>query len=79
MPHEFIPREEEPEAQPAGSRRGNPPRKRTAVGVLDPSLRPKKPVGPNKPIKRSPLSRAIVILILTGLAALAVAIAWQLL
>lgn len=78
MAYEFIPREEEPQPQPAGSRLGGPPRKHIAVGVLDPPLRPKKPIEPNPPIERSALTRWIVILILAGLVVLAAAIARQL-
>jgi len=71
MPDEFIEREDELEPQAAGGHRGGPPRKHTLAGVLDPPFPPKKPLGPIPALLRSPLFRIFVIVILAGLALMA--------
>lgn len=68
MPHEFHPREEEPEAEAGGRRIGGPPNKHTAAGVLDPPVPPRKPPGPIPAIPRSTLIKIFAIVILLGLA-----------
>jgi hypothetical protein len=78
MPHEFTQREEELEAQAAGGRYGSPPRKRTAIGILDPPVPPKKPVPPTPAIPRT-MFKLLTVLILVGLALLAVMMIWKLL
>jgi hypothetical protein len=45
MPHEFTEWEQEPEPQASSGRTGGPPHKSTGVGVLDPPVPPKKPLG----------------------------------
>ena len=77
MAHEFIPREEEPEAKASGNRMGGPPHKRTAAGVLDPPFPPKKPPEQIPAIPRSTLIRLFVVLILLGLAAVALMTVWK--
>jgi len=67
MAHEFAPDEQGPEAQAAGSRYGGPPRKYTAVGVLDPPVPPKKPIPPTPAIPR-PVIKWLAAMILLGLA-----------
>ena len=71
MPYEFIEREDELEPQAAGGHRGSPPSKYTAAGVLDPPFPPKKPLRPIPALLRSPLFRVIVVVILAGLALMA--------
>lgn len=71
MPHEFHPREKEPEAEAGGRRIGGPPSKHTATGVLDPPVPPRKPPGPIPAILRSTLIKIFAIAILIGLAILA--------
>ena len=78
MPYEFINREEEPEPEPAGGRSGRPPRKSTAVGVLDaPPFPPKKPPSPIPELGRSAFIRIIVVLILVGLALTTAVMLWK--
>jgi hypothetical protein len=77
MPHQFTPYDEEPKAQPAGSRRGGPPRKSTGVDVLDPPFPPKKPPGPIPKLPRSILIRIFAILILGGLVIAALLMMWK--
>jgi hypothetical protein len=45
MPYEIAEWEQEPEAQTSGPT-GGPPQKSTGIGVLDPPVPPKKPLGP---------------------------------
>jgi hypothetical protein len=77
MAHEFTPREEEPEAQAAGGRYGSPPRKHTAIGVLDPPVPPKRPVPPTPAIPRTTM-KLLAVLILAGLALVAAVMIWKL-
>jgi hypothetical protein len=76
MPHEFTEREEELEAQAAGGRWGSPPRKHTAIGILDPPVPPKKPVSPTPMIPRT-IFKSLTVLILLGLALLAAIMVWN--
>ena len=78
MPHEFIRREEEPEAQAGGSRYGSPPGKHTAIGVLDPPVPPKKPISPTPAIPRA-IFKTLAVLVLAGLAFVAAVMIWKLL
>ena len=78
MPHKFTHREEEPEAQTAGSRYGGPPLKHTAIGVLDPPVPPKKPIPPTPAIPRTKV-KLLAVLILVGLALVAAVMIWKLL
>jgi hypothetical protein len=59
MPYEFTECEQEPEAQPSSGRTGGPPRRSTGIGVLDPPVPPKKPVGPIPAIPASLLLRFV--------------------
>jgi hypothetical protein len=71
MPYEFTDREYEPEPQASSSRGGIPPRKITGVGVLEPSVPPKKRPGPLTPIPASWIKRAIAVIILIGILVIA--------
>jgi hypothetical protein len=71
MPHEFIEREDDLEPLAGGSHSGGPPHKYTSAGVLDPPFPPKKPLGPIPALVRSPLFRIFVIVMLAGLALMA--------
>jgi hypothetical protein len=59
MPYEFTECEQEPEARPSSRRTGGPPRKSSGIGVLDPPVPPKKPVGPIRGIPASLLLRMV--------------------
>jgi hypothetical protein len=76
MAYAFVPRDEEPEAQAGGRRYGGPPRKYTGVGVLDPPVPPKKPIGPIPAIPRH-LIKFLAALILIGLVAAVLAMIWK--
>jgi hypothetical protein len=67
MPHEFheYPFELEPEA--SSSRSGGPPRKSTAVDVLDPPRSPARPVEPMGSQASSVWMRGLAIAILAGI------------
>jgi hypothetical protein len=67
MPYESTEWEQEPEAQASSAHSAIPPRKFSGVGVLDPPVPPKKPVGP---IPRIPAS--LLLRIVAGLVLLAV-------
>lgn len=67
MPYEYAEWEEELEAQASSGRAGGPPRKHTAIGVLDPPGPPKKPPGPLAALPASFLLRVMAGLILAGL------------
>jgi hypothetical protein len=71
MPYEFIERDDDLEPLAGGSHSGRPPGKHTSAGVLDPPFPPKKPIGPIPALLRSPLFRVFVIVILAGLALMA--------
>jgi hypothetical protein len=45
MPYEFTEWEQELEPEASSRRAGGPPRKSTGIGVLDPPVPPKKPLG----------------------------------
>jgi hypothetical protein len=67
MPYEFIEPEEELKPEASSSRGGVPPRKRSAIGELDPPGPPKKPVGPIPAIPTSWILRILAILVLAGI------------
>lgn len=67
MPYEFREWEAELEPQAASARTGGPPRKSTAIGVLDPPIPPRRPPGPLVPLPTSFLLRLFAGLILAGL------------
>jgi len=67
MPYEFTEWEQEPEPQASSGHSTIPPRKFTAIGLLDPPVPPKKPPGPILNIPASTLVRILVILVLAGL------------
>ena len=77
MAHEFIRREEELEPQASGGRSGVPPRKHTAVGVLDSPFPPKKPLRAIPTIPRSVVIRLFAALILVGLALVTLMMIWK--
>lgn len=76
MPHEFHPREQEPEPEAGGRRTGGPPTKHTAAGVLDPPVPPRKPPSPIPAIPR-PAVRILAILILLAIAAGIIVYFWR--
>jgi hypothetical protein len=64
MPYEFTENSYELEPQPSSAHSGGPPRKSTGIGVLDPPVPPKGPIG------RLPASvwmRILGILLLAGI------------
>jgi hypothetical protein len=67
MPYEFTEYEDELEPDAAGSRRGSPPRKHSAAGVLDPPIPPRKPLSPIPSIPISALVKILAVLILLGI------------
>ena len=69
MPHEFTEWEQEPEAQSSSGRTGGPPRKSTGIGVLDPPVPPKKPLGPIPGIPASLLLRIVAGMLLVAVVA----------
>jgi hypothetical protein len=66
MPYEFNEWDHEPETQTSSSRGGGPPRKITGVGLLDPTVPPKRQ-GPLLPISAAMLMRIFGAIILVGL------------
>lgn len=46
MPYEFAENEFEREPASSSGRSGGPPRKLTGIGILDPPVPPKRPLGP---------------------------------
>jgi len=66
MPYEFNEWEHEPETQTSSARGGGPPRKMTGVGLLDPTVPPKRQ-GPLLPISAAMLMRIFAAIILVGL------------
>jgi hypothetical protein len=59
MPYAFTEWEQEPEAQASSGHSAIPPRKFSGVGVLDPPVPPKKPVGPIPRVPASMLLRIV--------------------
>jgi hypothetical protein len=66
MPYEFNEWEHEPETQTSPLRGGGPPRKMTGVGLLDPSVPPKRQ-GPLLPISAAMFMRIFAAIILVGM------------
>jgi hypothetical protein len=67
MPYEFRHWEEELQPEASSARGGGPPRKSTAIGVLDPPGPPKRPPGPLAALPASFLTRLFAGLLLAGL------------
>ena len=70
MPHDFAEYEPEMEAQASSARGGEPPRKFTGIGVLDPPRPPKRPLGPIPSSPASLLLRVAAALLLAAVAAM---------
>lgn len=68
MPYQFQEWESEPEPQAAFARGAIPPRKVTGIGVLDPPVPPRRPLGPLAALPASFLLRLLAALILAGIA-----------
>jgi len=68
MPYEFQEWDCQPEAQAASARGGVPPRKVTGIGVLDPPVPPRRPLGPLAALPASFLVRLLAALLLAGIA-----------
>jgi hypothetical protein len=66
MPYEFNEWEHEPETQTSSSRGGGPPRKMTGVGLLDPTVPPKRQ-GPLLPISATMFMRIFATIILVSM------------
>jgi hypothetical protein len=66
MLYEFNEWEHEPETQTSSSRGGGPPRKITGVGLLDPSVPPKRQ-SPLLPISAAMFMRIFAVVILAGM------------
>ena len=68
MPYEFAEDEFAPEPEAASARSGGPPHKLTGIGVIDPPVPPKRPLGPIPPGLVSLFLRVLGGLLLLGLA-----------
>ena len=66
MPYEFNEWEHEPDTQTSSWRGGGPPRKITGVGLLDPTVPPKRQ-GPLLPISATMFMRIFAAIILVGM------------
>jgi hypothetical protein len=66
MPYEFSEWAHEPETQTSSSLSGGPPRKMTGVGLLDPTVPPKRQ-GPLLPISATMFLRIFAAIILVGM------------
>lgn len=66
MPYEFTEWEQEPTPQASPSRAGVPPRKTTAIGILDPPVPPKRQ-NPLLPLAGPLILRIFAATILLGL------------
>jgi hypothetical protein len=66
MPYEFTEWEHEPQTQTSSSRGGGPPRKIAGVGLLDPTVPPKRQ-GPLLPVSTTMFLRIFAALILVGM------------
>jgi hypothetical protein len=67
MPYEFIEDSFELEPQPSSAHSGGPPRKTTGIGVLDPPVPPKGPIGPLRRLPASVWMRILGIVLLAGI------------
>jgi hypothetical protein len=67
VPYEFTENEREPETAAASSRYGKPPLKAAGIGVLDPPVPPRRPVGPLRWIPAPLLLKILAVLILSGI------------
>lgn len=68
MPYEFSENEFELEPAPSSAHSGGPPRKLTGIGILDPPVPPKRPLGPIPGLPASLLFRILGGLVLLGAA-----------
>jgi hypothetical protein len=68
MPHEFAEYDHEPEPSASSARSGDPPRRSTGIGVLEPPGPPKRPLGPIPSAPTSLIWRVAAALVLAGLA-----------
>lgn len=66
MPYEFAEDAFELEPEPSSSHSGGPPRKLAGIGVLDPPVPPKGPIGPLHHLPASVWMRILAILLLAG-------------
>jgi hypothetical protein len=69
VPYDFAENEYELDPQASSARGGDPPRKRTGIGVLDSPFPPKRPPGPIPTVPSSLLFGIFAGLLLAGLAA----------
>jgi hypothetical protein len=78
MPHEFKAFEREPQTQAGGSRRGVPPRKNTAAGVLDPPRAPQRWWARWVPLSNipRPTMKLLAAVVLLGFVLSALALLW---
>jgi len=67
MPYEFTEDSFELEPQTSSAHSGGPPRKLTGIGVLDPPVPPKGPIGPLRRLPASVWLRILGILLLAGI------------
>ena len=67
MPYEFHEWENELEPQTSSTRGGDPPRKATTTGVLDPPVPPKRPPGPLPALTPGLWMRLLAIVLLGGI------------
>jgi len=67
VPYEFTQYEPEPEPLASSAHSGVPPRKLTGIGLLDPPVPPRKPIGPIPRIPASLLLRIVAALLLAGI------------
>ena len=66
MAYEFTAGEHELETAAASSRYGKPPLKAAGIGVMDPPVPPRKPVGPLQRLPASLLLKILAVIILSG-------------
>jgi hypothetical protein len=67
MPYEFTEDSSELEPQTCSAHSGGPPRKSTGIGVLDPPVPPKWPIGPLRRLPASVWMRILGILLIAGI------------
>lgn len=74
MPYQFSEYEDDPEPQASASLGGDPPRKATVAGVMDPPIPPRRPPGPLASIPAQwwlrGIAAAVLLAILVGFFAL---------
>jgi hypothetical protein len=79
MPHMFTPREEGPQPEAGGNRRGAPPLRHTAAAVLDPPGPPRRPIKGSgaTPAIPHPTIKILALLILLALVAALLVYLWK--